>query len=141
HAGHDQIAPLLGRIAMARRARVPARVMQLVADARHLQPADHLAVGGALRIRVDGRQVVGLLDAGAHIERDRVEELLARRLDRLGRRGVSRAAAMRFPVAVSHVASLTDRFSGLQDYSSNEILRSRASAFQRVMSVWMNWPN
>src|SRR6185369_869784 len=59
--------------------------MQLVADARHFQPADHLAVGGALRIRVDGRQVVGLLDAGAHIERYRVEELPARnvRLDEL----------------------------------------------------------
>ena len=38
HAGHDQIAPLLARIAMARRAGIPAHVMQLVADARHLQP-------------------------------------------------------------------------------------------------------
>jgi hypothetical protein len=38
--------------------------MQLVANARHLQPADDLAVGGALRVRVNGRQVVRL-DAGA----------------------------------------------------------------------------
>jgi hypothetical protein len=61
HAGNDQVAPLLGRIVMARRAGVPAHVMQLVSDARHFQPADDLAVGGAVRVRVDGRQVVRLL--------------------------------------------------------------------------------
>ena len=102
-AGHDQVAPLLGRIVMARRAGVPARVMQLVADARHLQPADDLAVGGALRVRVDGRQVVRFLDAGADIEGDCVKDLLARRLHRLGRRGIARPAAMRSAV-LSHVA-------------------------------------
>ena len=101
---HDQVAPFLGRIVMARRAGVPAHVMQLVADARHLQPADDLAVGGTLRVCVDGRQVVRLLDAGADIERDCVEDLLARRLHRLGRRGIARAAAMRSTV-LSHLGS------------------------------------
>ena len=102
--GHDQVAPLLGRIVMARRAGVPADVMQLVADARHLQPADDLAVGGAVRVRVDGRQVVRLLDAGADVEGDGVEDLFARRLHRLGRRGIARAAAMRCTV-LSHLGS------------------------------------
>src|SRR6185436_9490495 len=75
-----------------------ARVMQLVTDARHLQPADHLAVGGALRVRVDRRQVVRLLDPGADIERDRVEDLLARSLHRLGRRGIAWPAAVRVAI-------------------------------------------
>src|ERR1700691_844591 len=77
--------------------------MQLVANARHLQPADDLAVGGALRVRVDGRQVVRLLDAGADIEGDCVKELLARGFHRLRRRRITRPAAMRSAM-LSHVA-------------------------------------
>ena len=102
--GNDQVAPLLGRIVMARRAGVPAHVMQLVADARHFQPADDLAVGGTLGVCVDRRQVVRLLDAGADVEGDGVEDLFARRLHRLGRRGIARAAAMRRTV-LSHLGS------------------------------------
>src|ERR1700683_484387 len=77
--------------------------MQLVANARHLQPADDLAVGGALRVGVDGRQVVRVLDAGADIEGDCVKELLARGLHRLRRRCITRPAAMRSAM-LSHVA-------------------------------------
>src|ERR1700733_6431154 len=77
--------------------------MQLVANARHLQPADDLAVGGALRVRVDGRQVVRLLDAGADIKGDCVKELLARGFHRLRRRRITRPAAMR-SAKLSHVA-------------------------------------
>src|SRR5580693_8268831 len=77
--------------------------MQLVANARHLQPADDLTVGGALRVRVNGRQVVRLLDAGADIEGDCVKELLARGFHRLRRRRITRPAAMRSAM-LSHVA-------------------------------------
>src|SRR5277367_4129541 len=77
--------------------------MQLVANARHLQPADDLAVSGALRVRVDGRQVVRLLDAGADIEGDCVKELLARGFHRLRLRRITRPAAMRSAM-LSHVA-------------------------------------
>src|ERR1700683_363621 len=77
--------------------------MQLVANARHLPPADDLAVGGALRVGVDGRQVVRLLDAGADIEGDCVKELLARGFHRLRRRRITRPAAMRSAM-LSHVA-------------------------------------
>src|SRR5678816_1518674 len=78
--------------------------MQLVANTRHLQPADDLAVGGALRVGVNGRQVVRLLDAGADIEGDCVKELLARGFHRLRRRRITRPAAMRSAM-LRHVAS------------------------------------
>ena len=48
----DLDAPLPAGIAVAGGAGIPAGVVQLVADARHLQPADHPAVGGAVRIRI-----------------------------------------------------------------------------------------
>ena len=38
HPRHDQITPLLGGIAMAGRAGVPAHVVQFIADARHFEP-------------------------------------------------------------------------------------------------------
>src|SRR5262245_18429673 len=37
HTGYDQILALRARIAVARRARVPAHMMKLIADARHFQ--------------------------------------------------------------------------------------------------------
>src|SRR3712207_7152354 len=55
-----------------------SHVVKLVADSRHLQPADDLAVGGALRVRVDRREVVGFLDAGADVEGNRVKDFFAR---------------------------------------------------------------
>ena len=93
HARQDQIAPLFGGIVMTGRTGVPSHVVQLVADARHLQPADDLGVGGACRIGVDRGQIVWLLDAGADVERNRVKQLFARRLHRLGRRGIAWTAA------------------------------------------------
>ena len=42
HPWHNQIAPLLGGIAMTGRAGVPSHVVQLIADARHLQPTNDL---------------------------------------------------------------------------------------------------
>src|SRR5271156_1303367 len=77
--------------------------MQLVANARHLQPADDLAVGGALRVCVDSRQVVRLLDAGADIEGDCVKELLARGFHRLRRRRITGPATTRSAM-LGHVA-------------------------------------
>ena len=73
HAGHDQIAPLLGGIVVTGGAGVPSHMVQFIADARHLQPADDLRVGRTCRIGVDRRQVVRLLDAGADVKRDRIE--------------------------------------------------------------------
>ena len=93
HSRHDQIASFLARIVVTRRTGVPAHVMQLVADAGHLEPTDNLAVGRALRVGVDGGQIVRFLDARADVERDGVEEPLAWRLHRLRRRRIAWAAA------------------------------------------------
>ena len=58
--GHDQIAPRLAGIGVATAARVPAKVMQLVAGVGHRQPGDDLRVGRRVGIDVDRGQIVGL---------------------------------------------------------------------------------
>ena len=94
HTGHDQIFPLHARIAMARRARVPAHMMKLIANTRHLQTRNHLAVGRTLRVGIDGAQIVRLLNARAGVNGDRIEQLFARCLHRLGGRSITRSTAM-----------------------------------------------
>ena len=69
-------------------------MVKLVADARHLEPVDHLAVARAGGIGVDRAQIVRLLDAGAGVDGDGVEQRLARRPHRLGGAGIARAAAL-----------------------------------------------
>ena len=53
-------------------------MVQLVADIRHFQPVNDLRIGRAVRIGVNGAQIVGFLDAGAGIDGDGVEEFFAR---------------------------------------------------------------
>src|SRR5215207_1024185 len=83
-------APRLALIIMAGAAGVPAEVVQLVADVGHGGALDHPRVSGGLRIHVNGRQVVRLLNRGPNVERYGVEYLLALGLHRLLGRGVSR---------------------------------------------------
>src|SRR5215208_470866 len=93
---------------MAGAAGVPAEVVQLVADVGHGGALDHPRVSGGLRIHVNARQVVRLLNRCPNVERYGVEYLLALGLHRLLRRGVSRpttgvALVVRF-VCVGHDA-------------------------------------
>src|SRR5215208_4862698 len=83
-------APRLALIIMAGAAGVPAEVVQLVADVGHGGALDHPRVSGGLRIHVNGRQVVRLLNLRPHVERYGVEYLLALGLHRLLGRGVAR---------------------------------------------------
>ena len=61
-AGHEQVAALDVRVrrprAQRRRARVPAEVVQLVADVGHVEPADDLAVGVRALLEVEHGQRV-----------------------------------------------------------------------------------
>src|SRR4029453_5435379 len=80
----------MGRIwAKGRTARIPPKVMQLVAKLRHLDLADALAVGGRLRINIDNQQRVVELAAG-RIKRCHKCMLLRRSLHRQSRRRVKR---------------------------------------------------
>ncbi len=83
--GHQQVLARHRGVVVAGGTGVPAHVVQLVPDPRHLEPVDHLAVGRAFGIGVDRRQIVGFLDARPGVDRDGVEQLFARRLDRFGR--------------------------------------------------------
>jgi hypothetical protein len=65
-AGDDQGVALEARVA-GRGAGVPAEVMELVADVRHVDAADDLAVVLGGRVDVDHRDEVRLLDPGALI--------------------------------------------------------------------------
>jgi hypothetical protein len=94
-AGHEEVAALHMRVgrprAQRRRAGVPAEVVQLVADVRHVQPADGRAVRRRAGLQVDDGQRVGPRVAiGARVERDDVGKLLGRRLRRQTGRGVER---------------------------------------------------
>ena len=89
-ARHHQIAPLHVRMrhlrTQARRAGVPAEMVELVAGIRHRHRADDLGIGRRLRIDVDDRDAVGLLPLG--IERRHIGELFGRRLHRHARRRI-----------------------------------------------------
>ena len=84
-AGHEEVAALDVRVggpgAQGGRARVPAEVVQLVADVGHVEPPDTLA-----RADVDDVQRVGLVALG--VERDDVGKVLGRAGDRALRRGI-----------------------------------------------------
>ena len=83
-AGEDQEPA--GSLAVAARAGIPAEVVQLVADVGHPQPVDDLRVRRRFRVDVDGREVVGLADAGPLVDGDDVGQRLGGRLGGLGRR-------------------------------------------------------
>ena len=89
---HHQVAPLDMRMrcvgTQRGAARVPAKVMQLVAGIRHLGAPDDLRVGFRFRIEIEHAQRVMLAVARRRIEGDDVAELLARRLHRHSRRRV-----------------------------------------------------
>src|SRR5690606_3030721 len=68
----------------------PAEVVQLIADVGHVGAVDHLGVGARVRVDVNRRQVVGVLNAGTLVECSGVELLLRTGLHRVGRRGVAR---------------------------------------------------
>src|SRR5215208_941483 len=84
-------APRLALIIVAGAAGVPAEVVQLIADVGHGGALDHPRVSGGLRIHVNGRQVVWLLNLRPNVERYGVEYLLALGLHRLLGRGVARS--------------------------------------------------
>src|SRR5829696_6108643 len=84
-------APRLALIIVAGAADVPAEVVQLVADVGHGGALDHPRVSGGLRIHVNGRQVVRLLNPRPNVERYGVEHLLALGLHRFLGRGVARS--------------------------------------------------
>ena len=83
-ARHHQIAPLDMRVrhlrAQARRAGVPAEVVELVAGIQRRDVADNLRIGRRCRIDVDDRDPVGFFPFG--IERRHVGEPFGRRLHR-----------------------------------------------------------
>ena len=79
---------------------------QLIADARHLKPVDHLAIGRTVGVSVHRRQIVGLLYSGAGVNRDGIKQLLTRGLDRFCRAGISRPTTR----SVSHLNSLPHLF-------------------------------
>src|SRR5205085_2116903 len=90
---HDQVAPLdvgMGRPgAQGAGAGVPAEVVQLVADVRHVDAPDDRAVGRRAGGEVDHRDAVGTAVAvRAHVERRDVGELLCRTGDGTGGGGV-----------------------------------------------------
>jgi hypothetical protein len=68
-------------------------VVQLVADARHFQPVNHLRVGGAVRVCINRGEVIGFLYASAGIDGNGVQQIFARCGNRLGRAGISGPAA------------------------------------------------
>jgi hypothetical protein len=80
-AGHQQVAALDVRVrrprAERRRARVPAEVVQLVPDVRHVEPPDELAVGRRALLQVEHRDRVGrAVPVGAGVQRGDVRERL-----------------------------------------------------------------
>jgi hypothetical protein len=105
-ARDDQVAALdvgvRGPGAERAGARVPAEVVQLVADVGHVEAADRRAVGRRVGVDVDDRQRVGLrVTVAAGVQRDDVGELLARALGGArgrrveGRIGLQRHVALR----------------------------------------------
>jgi hypothetical protein len=65
---HEQRVAL--QVGMAgRRARIPAEVVKLVADVRHLGPVHDLAVTARARVDVDDRDEVRPIDAGSLVQR------------------------------------------------------------------------
>ncbi len=92
-AGDEQVAALDVRVrgprAQRRRARVPAEVVQLVADVGHVEAPDERAVGRRALLQVEHGQRVRLAVAvRARVERRDVRERLRRGGDRLAGRGV-----------------------------------------------------
>lgn len=65
HARRDQVLALHAGDVVARAARVPAGVVQLIADERDRRAVDDLGVRGRSRVHVDSGQVVGLLHSRA----------------------------------------------------------------------------
>ena len=47
--------------------------------------ADHLGISRAFGVGIDGSEIIGLLDAGANIDRNRVEQLFPWRSHRVRR--------------------------------------------------------
>jgi hypothetical protein len=72
-----------------RRAAVPAEVVELVADVRHRQLVDDLALLG-----IDDGEEVWLVDACALVQAGEVEVLLGRRLHRIVRCVVERRSVV-----------------------------------------------
>ena len=50
--------------------------MEFIADARHLETVNYLGVGRALGIGIDSCEVIGLLDTGAGVERNGIQQFL-----------------------------------------------------------------
>ena len=82
HAGDQQVFARHGPVVVARRTGVPPHVVQFVPDARHLKAVYDLTVGRAIRVSVNCREVVGLLDACPCVDGNRVQQFFPRRFDR-----------------------------------------------------------
>ena len=70
---------------------------------------DHLGVGRALGIGIDGCEIIGFLDTGAGVERNGVEQFLCRGRNRIAGAGVTRTTAGRVSVLFNnHISNVED---------------------------------
>ena len=79
---NDEVAPVAG-LAVARRADVPAEVVEFVAGLGHREAVDDLRISLRRRVGIDDREVIGLVDAGVRVGAGDEEQLLARSFHRL----------------------------------------------------------
>src|SRR5436305_9423232 len=91
-SGNNEIAP--GALAVTTGARIPAEVMELVANVGHRQSMNDLRISLRSGIEVDGREIIGFLDVCSCINADHISQLLGRRLARGLGRGKGAALAL-----------------------------------------------
>ena len=71
-------------------------MVQFITNAGHFQSVYDLGVGRALRVCIDGCEVIWFLNTRASIDRDGVEELFPWSFHGLGRAGVAGSATSHF---------------------------------------------
>ena len=107
---HQQVFARHRRVAMTGGTGVPAHMMQLIPNPRHLQPMDHLGIGRTFRIRVYRRQIVRFLYPRPRVYRDGIKQLFTWRLDRLRRARISRTATCHLAISTHVVVSVRRNF-------------------------------
>ena len=82
---HQHIAARHRTIIMTGRARIPAHMVQLIANARHFEAVNNLRISRAIRVYIYRGEVIRFLDARARINRDGVKQLFMRGFNRSSR--------------------------------------------------------